>query len=300
MKRTFLTSFVALLCVFACIFGFAACVETDDKKGSGSDVTGGDGSDTAGGDGSDTTDGDGSADEAFKLTFELSADGTYYILTGYEGTFGGDTLTIPGTHENLPVKEIGEAAFKNCTTLKSVSYGSVTDIGDYAFEGTGITSFASAAIKNCGKGVFKNCTSLTSFKLNQALTEISDEMFYGCTKLQMTTYDSSAACVRVGEGAFYGCTALQTYAVPPKTKRVEKTAFKNCTALIELELPKTVEYIGEYAFQNCDNATVKFKLKAGWKAGGESLNSTSDDALTRYLTQTYVDKVWTNALAANA
>ena len=44
------------------------------------------------------------------LIYELSTDGTYYIVTGL-GQCSCENIFIPNEHENKPVKEIGRSAF---------------------------------------------------------------------------------------------------------------------------------------------------------------------------------------------
>ena len=48
------------------------------------------------------------------LNFALSEDGTYYIITGI-GTFMDTVLYMPDTYKGLPVREIANYAFQNCT-----------------------------------------------------------------------------------------------------------------------------------------------------------------------------------------
>ena len=68
-----------------------------------------------------------------EFTFELSADGAYYILTG--ATYDTTTdIVIPDTYEDLPVQEIGESAFYGHSRLASVVIpDTVRSIGYRAF-----------------------------------------------------------------------------------------------------------------------------------------------------------------------
>lgn len=69
------------------------------------------------------------------LEFALSDDGTYYIITGI-GTFYGTELIIPSKYKGLPVKEIGNYAFENCTFVKrAVIPASITKLGYGAAQG---------------------------------------------------------------------------------------------------------------------------------------------------------------------
>lgn len=54
------------------------------------------------------------------LEFSLSADGTYYIVTGI-GSCKDSDLVIPSEHKGLPVKEIGNNAFRDCAWITSAT-----------------------------------------------------------------------------------------------------------------------------------------------------------------------------------
>ena len=74
------------------------------------------------------------------LNYTLSEDGTYYIVSGI-GTCKDTDIVIPAIYEGKLVKEIGERAFADCSSLTSVIIpDSVTSIGAFAFHGcTGLT-----------------------------------------------------------------------------------------------------------------------------------------------------------------
>lgn len=54
------------------------------------------------------------------LEYTLSADGTYYIVSGV-GNCTDKNLVIPSEHNGLPVKEIGDNAFRDCTWIESAT-----------------------------------------------------------------------------------------------------------------------------------------------------------------------------------
>ena len=60
------------------------------------------------------------------VIYELSSDGTYAIVKGYEGT--ATEVVIAKTYEGVPVTEIGDAAFYGCASLTDVYYRSTEEM----------------------------------------------------------------------------------------------------------------------------------------------------------------------------
>lgn len=83
-----------------------------------------------------------------EFTFTLNADGTGYAVAAYNGQAAA--VTVPDWHNNLPVVAIGEGAFQENAALKEVSLPStVTVIGKAAFKNCTsldtLTSYTAAA-----------------------------------------------------------------------------------------------------------------------------------------------------------
>jgi len=92
-----------------------------------------------------------------------------------------ETLVIPSS-----VTEIGEGAFRGCTSLRSVVIPEdVTEIGPGAFEG---------------------CTSLASVTIPSSVTGIGDSAFEGCTSLSMARVPAGLKVSKVSQ--FKDCPAL--------------------------------------------------------------------------------------------
>ena len=72
---------------------------------------------------------------AESLILKLSEDGTYYIISSI-GTFSGSELVMPSEYNGLPVKEIADHAFKDCTfVVRAVIPSSIVRLGYGAAEG---------------------------------------------------------------------------------------------------------------------------------------------------------------------
>ncbi|MBQ7324062.1 MAG: leucine-rich repeat protein [Clostridia bacterium] len=68
-----------------------------------------------------------------RIVYILSEDKSYYIIKDIFNCTETN-LIIPSTHGGKPVREIGNSAFRDCSSLTSVVIGdSVTSIGNSAF-----------------------------------------------------------------------------------------------------------------------------------------------------------------------
>ena len=104
------------------------------------------------------------------LKYILSYNKLYYTVTGI-GTCTDSDLIIPSVYEGLPVKEIGDSAFKKCTSLTSVTIpDNVTKIGYYAF--SGCTSLTSITLGN-GERVLELMRSKSAQALRAYISQIS-------------------------------------------------------------------------------------------------------------------------------
>ena len=168
------------------------------------------------------------------LTYALSRDKTYYILTDI-GECEDTHLILPTEYENLPIKEISDRAFEDNTEIESVEiHGNIEKL-DYS--------------------AFENCTSLKTVILKEGLVIIGQEAFKGCTSLETIEIPSSVQAIK--NGAFMNCESLQTVTFNEGLETIGHSAFCN-TAIEELKLPnslKTIEEAGTFrgTFQGCKN-----------------------------------------------
>ena len=148
--------------------------------------------------------------------------------------------------------QIGEYAFRNCTSLQTISIpDSVTSIGSDAFYGcTSLKSFQIPPnLEAMGTAVFQNCSSLESVVWNDTYPVILDNTFCGCSGLKSFNIPD---CVNtIGSGAFYGCTSLSGVTGGKNVKRIFSEAFRNCTSLKSITLTNALSDIGTSAFQGC-------------------------------------------------
>lgn len=162
----------------------------------------------------------------------------------------GDNVVVPSEVGGAPVRRIGERAFADCETLKSVRLPEgLAEIGPGAFAGDSqlaqINFPDSVAV--IGAKAFENCVSLVDLELPDQLLVLE-------------------------EGVFAGAKSLVEVCLPYGLKRIEREAFKNCESLVstyyyskrgisavmvtdrelrEDALPNEIEFIGEGAFSFC-------------------------------------------------
>ncbi len=139
------------------------------------------------------------------------------------------TVSYDGT--KFVVTQIGANAFKNCTTITSVTLpGTLSIIEASAFAG---------------------CTALETINTPQPLSEIHDYAFDGCSSLKAFSLDASISML--GKGCFRGCSALKTMTFPTSFSEIPDEAFYACFSLEEIRCPATIMQIGKDAFGGCLN-----------------------------------------------
>ena len=178
------------------------------------------------------------------IIYDISDDGTYAAVVGYEGS--ATKIKIADTYEGLPVKVIYSKAFYENKTITSVIIpDSVTSIGDSAFY---------------------SCDSLTSVVIGDSVTSIGNSAFSGCSSLSSIVIPDSVTSI--GYAAFYDCSSLTSVVIGDSVTSIGDGAFINCYRLTSIVIPDSVTSIGEYAFYYCSNLEDVYYTgsKAEWQA----------------------------------
>ena len=180
------------------------------------------------------------------VTFEEGSqlktiDGGYNGTT-YCGAFTGCTslisIEIPAS-----VETIGQAAFKNCSKLASVTFEEGSQLktidGDFGD----------------GTGAFSDCTSLTSIEIPASVEIIGKAAFKGCSKLANVTFEEGSQLKTIDVKAFYHCTSLTSIEIPASVETIGQAAFKNCSKLasVTFEEGSQLKTIVDDAFSDCVN-----------------------------------------------
>lgn len=146
--------------------------------------------------------------------------------------FGGSQklkkATLPSSITKIPSK-----CFNNCGVFTTLEASGVTEIGEEAFRGTGLTEFVvSDSVTSIEKLAFAYCTKLTNITLSSKVTAIKESTFDGCTSLESIELPKSVT--QIGKYAFRNCSSLKTIKINGPLTSVVKGAFANCLKVEEL------------------------------------------------------------------
>ena len=229
------------------------------------------------------------ATHSIGLEYELSADGSYYTVTGI-GTCTDNTLVIPGKYNGIAVTTIGEDAFINATQITSVIIlEGVKIIGADAFRycnslktitlPDSLVEIKSRAFDSCVSlekleipvgvtnisntfGIIAGCISLTTLTVNPLNTTFhsenncviktqTKELWMGCST---SVIPSNGSVETLGRYAFSGMN-LQNVVIPDAITTILGYAFQNCDLITSMTIPANVSSIKSTLFNRCDNLT---------------------------------------------
>lgn len=162
------------------------------------------------------------------------------------------------TSQDIPegITKIGNGAFKNTTSLKSVSIpNSVTSIGDNAFQYSGITSIhLPNSVTHIGDEAFDGSQLSATLTIPTTVTEIGKGAFSKCSKLSKVLYNAISAENNDGLGFFY-YSSVNTIIIGNEVQKIPAYAFSTTVNIETITIPESVTYIGEFAFSSCDLLT---------------------------------------------
>ena len=203
-------------------------------------------------------------------------------ITKYTGPAGN--LAIPPTIDGMPVTNIGDGAFFDCSGMKVIILpNSLKSIGNTAFYGcTGLTSInLPNSVTSIGYSPFQACSFLAnitvdllnpnycdtdgvlfdkdrrnliqypggrlgSYNIPNSVTNIANSAFASCGRLEGLTFGNRVTSI--GDGAFYGCTGLlPSINLPNSVTHIGAQAFAFCGPT-SINLPNSVTSIGYQAF----------------------------------------------------
>ncbi len=190
-----------------------------------------------------------------KETRQFEFDASTGTITKYIGA-GGD-VKIPSTIDGVDVTSIGNQAFKECSSITSVTIpASVESIGGSAFNSctslVSITFAEGSALTSIGTYVFQKCSHLESIEIPASVESIGNYAFHTCTTLKNVTFAKESKLKSIGQGTFVNC-ALESITIPASVESIETGTFANCKILknVTFDEGTRLKSIGQLAFASC-------------------------------------------------
>ena len=94
---------------------------------------------------------------------------------------------------------------------------------------------------------------MESITIPETITEISDEAFCGCTKLQEVIFGNNSQLRKIGNNAFENCDNLSKIVIPEKVENIGEKAFYHCDLLESVKLNNRLNVLNSNIFCNCKN-----------------------------------------------
>lgn len=177
-----------------------------------------------------------SANAAGDYAYSQLDDGTIQI-DGYSGS--DSALVIPSKIEERTVTSIGNSAFANKSSIKSVTIpDTVTHIGVSAFSYSAYYNDKSnweSGVLYIGKFLIdtKSSDIAKDYTVKDGTTVIADQAF-SYTKIE--TVSLPKTLVTVGTQAFRYCSSLKNVTIPEKVTFIGKNVFDSCKVLTEIKV----------------------------------------------------------------
>ena len=167
--------------------------------------------------------------------------------------------------------EIGERAFRNCSSLASVTIpNSVTKIGDSAFYSCSslstinipgsVTTIDNAAFASVPG--FSGMINIYVDNSNANYCSVDGVLFSHDKKVLVAypdgrqgAYTIPDGVIEIGCSAFSGCCGLTSVLIPESVTKIDHDAFYFCSELHSLTLPERLTSIGYAAFTFCTGLT---------------------------------------------
>lgn len=182
-----------------------------------------------------------------------------------EGVFQGcSSLSQVRLSENL--KTLPTSTFDGCTALTEFDFAGITEIGEEAFQNTGIQILdLPTTVKTLGESAFAHSalqeiwslggvetlptdvfayTQIQTFDIPQGLYIAPGAFEYSALQKVATGIDVT----EINDGAFRNCRKLTSVELNEDVTRIGDNAFRACTALTSIDFPESLVSIGDYAF----------------------------------------------------
>ena len=214
--------------------------------------------------------------DPFAFRYQEIAEGAEIAITGFNNP--GGAAEIPAAIDGKPVTSIGEGAFEDdLITSVSIPAG-VKTIGNAAFRRCSqlqtVTFAEGSALASIGDNAFEGCQQLSGLQLPSGVTEIGQAAFNGCRALKEITIPNGVTELKTL--TFGTCTSLQNIILPEGLQTIGDKVFSGCAALTQIVLPDGVTALGARAFNNCQ-ALAKVLVPASVESIAEDVFNLSEN-----------------------
>lgn len=169
--------------------------------------------------------GDNQTCKAEKIDFSCKIIGDYSIVSiDALAFYNNDILCQIILPEEIT--EINDSTFSNCSLLKYVEGLNVETIGTQAFNScSALKVFNSRGIKWVKNNGFSFCTSLIDFGPEGSLTNISENAFVNCSKLNKDLQLTHPGLTKIGRYAFAECHKITSITLGENVVDIGEKAF---------------------------------------------------------------------------
>jgi len=200
------------------------------------------------------------------------------------------------------LESIGQAAFYNCSGLKSITIPStVTTLGNFAFNGCGnlklVTFLGTPTSFGPFNAPFNECAALTTINVPQIWN--SPNLFPTGAGTNISVSIVNYTLIYNAAGAVTGFTGIlpAVFAIPDGVLSIGPSAFANATTITDITIPNSVTTIGVSAFSGCtgiiNSITIPYtvtSVESNAFSGCTSLNTvTFESAYTTVVNDIFQD-----------
>ena len=228
--------------------------------------------------------------------FTFTTNNGAITITSYTGTDGA--VVIPSTTNGYPVTDIGDYAFSGSGMASVVIPSSILRIGNFAFSScNSLTNSVTIpdSVTYIGSYAFSYCANLVSVIIPKTVTGMGRLLCLGSTNLQAITVDAqNPTYISSVDGVLFDksqtllleCPGGKagSYTMPDSVTSIVGDAFRSCVNLISITVGKNVTSVYSWAFASCSNLTaVYFKGNAPSVVVGSDLFTGVNIAIVYYL-----------------
>lgn len=195
--------------------------------------------------------------ELFELSLNTEQGEQFYIIEEYIGT--SKKIVIPSEYNGIPIRIIGECAFK-AKGLKSVVISEgITEIGNQAFANNQRLKVINIpeTVESIGLRAFGGLEKLKQIVLPQNLKTLDRSAFSYCSSLEEIVIPGSIMIIN--DGTFLDCSSLKKVEIREGVQEIVGFAFGWCSSLEEVIIPASVKTIDTSAFYNYDTSDNSLK-----------------------------------------